>query len=298
MAMGSGTQPPVVLTIAGFDPTAGAGLSADLKTFAAHGCYGVAALTSLALQDTGKVHAVEPVKPEVLRQQLEQLLSDFSIAAVKIGMLATRAHVRVVAEVLEKVLEKKKLSPVVLDPVLRSTSGAELLDAKGTEELRSRLLKLARVVTPNRWEAGVLTGMEVRNRDALQAAAQKLQEMGARAVVITGGGEEKPVDLFYDFNDGESFTEFAGEKVRSENTHGTGCAFSSALAANLAHGRALADSVVLAKAYVTEAIKKGHALGKGKGLLNHFYRSEAGDVVHSRSIHTPEEGPAHPIKHF
>ena len=295
MAMGSGTQPPVVLTIAGFDPTAGAGLSADLKTFAAHGCYGVAALTSLALQDTGEVHAVEPVKPEVLRQQLEQLLSDFSVAAVKVGMLATRAHVRVVAEVLEKVLEQKKLSPVVLDPVLRSTSGAELLDAKGTEELRSRLLKLARVVTPNRWEAGVLTGMEVPGRDALRAAAQKLREMGARAVVITGGEEEKPVDLFYD---GETFIEFTGEKVRSENTHGTGCAFSSALAANLAHGRALADSVVLAKAYVAEAIKKGHALGKGKGLLNHFYRSEAGDVVHSRSLHTPEEGPAHPIKHF
>ena len=295
MAMGSGTQPPVVLTIAGFDPTAGAGLSADLKTFAAHGCYGVAALTSLALQDTGEVHAVEPVKPEVLRQQLEQLLSDFSVAAVKVGMLATRAHVRVVAEVLEKVLEQKKLSPVVLDPVLRSTSGAELLDAKGTEELRSRLLKLARVVTPNRWEAGVLTGMEVPGRDALRAAAQKLREMGARAVVITGGEEEKPVDLFYD---GETFIEFTGEKVRSENTHGTGCAFSSALAANLAHGRALADSVVLAKAYVAEAIKKGHALGKGKGLLNHFYRSEAGDVVHSRSLHTPEKGPAHPIKHF
>lgn len=295
MAVGSSTQPPVVLTIAGFDPTAGAGLSADLKTFAAHGCYGVAALTSLALQDTGKVHSVEPVKPEVLRQQLEQLLSDFSVAAVKVGMLATRAHVRVVAEVLEKVLEQKKLSPVVLDPVLRSTSGAELLDAKGTEELRSRLLKLARVVTPNRWEAGVLTGMEVRNRDAVRGAAQKLHEMGARAVVITGGGEEKPVDLFYD---GESFTEFTGEKVRSENTHGTGCAFSSALAANLAHRRTLADSVVLAKAYVTEAIKKGHALGKGKGLLNHFYRTESGGVVHSRSIHTSEEGPAHPSKHF
>ncbi len=291
MAIGSGTQPPVVLTIAGFDPTAGAGLSADLKTFAAHGCYGVAALTSLALQDTGEVHAVEPVKPEVLRQQLEQLLSDFSVAAVKVGMLATRAHVRVVAEVLEQ----KKLSPVVLDPVLRSTSGAELLDAKGTEELRSRLLKLVDVVTPNRWEAGVLTGLEVRSQDAVRAAAQKLYEMGARAVVITGGEEEKPVDLFYD---GETFTEFTGEKVRSENTHGTGCAFSSALAANLAHGRALADSVVLAKAYVTEAIKKGHALGKGKGLLNHFYRTESGDVVHSRSIHTPEEGPAHPIKHF
>lgn len=291
MAIGSGTQPPVVLTIAGFDPTAGAGLSADLKTFAAHGCYGVAALTSLALQDTGKVHSVEPVKPEILRQQLEQLLSDVSVAAVKVGMLATRAHVRVVAELLEK----KKVSPVVLDPVLRSTSGAELLDAKGTEELRSRLLKLVDVVTPNRWEAGVLTGMEVRSRDAVRAAAQKLYEMGARAVVITGGEEEKPVDLFYD---GETFTEFTGEKICSENTHGTGCAFSSALAANLAHGRALADSVVLAKAYVTEAIKKGHALGKGMGLLNHFYRTETGGVVHSRSIHTPEEGPAHPIKHF
>jgi hydroxymethylpyrimidine/phosphomethylpyrimidine kinase len=298
MASQPATQPPVVLTIAGFDPTAGAGLSADLKTFAAHGCYGVAALTSLALQDTGKVHSVEPVKPAVLRQQLEHLFSDISVAAVKIGMLATRAHVRVVAEVLEQVLEQKKLSPVVLDPVLRSTSGAELLDAKGIEELRARLLKQADVVTPNGWEAGVLAGVEIAGRETLKIAAQKLHEMGAHAVVITGGEEEKPVDLFYDFNDGESLTEFTGEKVRSENTHGTGCAFSSALAANLAHGRALADSVVLAKAYVAEAIRKGHSLGKGKGLLNHFYRTESGDVVHSRSIHTPEEGPAHPIKHF
>ncbi len=261
--------PPVLLTIAGFDPCAGAGIAADLKTFAAHNGYGVAAITAITVQSTRGVRGVQPVSAEVLRAQLEELVKDMPISAVKIGMLGTRANVQVVAELLEK----KKFPHVVLDPVLRATSGMELLDAAGVKELSRRLLSRATVITPN-----------------IAEAAEKLREMGARAVVITGGDLEKPVDIFYD---GSEFTPFGSDRVKSENTHGTGCTFSSAIAANLAAGRQLADSVVLAKAYVAKAIEKGYPLGKGRGPLNHFYRYQNGQMVHSHSVHMPAEGPAH-----
>jgi len=283
-------SPPVALTIAGFDPTAGAGIAADLKTFAAHGCYGVAAITALTVQGGKGVRKVEPVSAELLRAQIEELLKDMSVAAVKIGMLATRANVAAVAEVLEKCK-----FPVVLDPVLRATSGMELLDSSGAKELPKRLFGLATVITPNIAEAAALSGVEIKDLDGMKAAAEKLHQMGARAVVITGGDLEKPVDLLYD---GQQFTPFGGQKVKSENTHGTGCAFSSAVASNLANGRQLDDAVMLAKAYVVKAIEKGFATGKGKGALNHFYRYQNGQIVHSHSIHTPSEGAAHGISHF
>lgn len=282
--------PPVVLTIAGFDPSAGAGIAADLKTFAAHNCYGVAVITALTVQSTRGVRGVQPVSAEVLRAQLDELVKDVSPAAVKIGMLGTRANVQVVAELLEK----KKFAHVVLDPVLRSTSGLDLLDAGGVKELSRRLLALATVITPNIAEAAALSGMEIKGLDEMKAAAQKLREMGARAVVITGGDLEKPLDLLYD---GSTFTPFGSDRVKSENTHGTGCTFSSAIAANLATGRQLADAVMLAKAYVGRAIEKGYAIGKGKGPLNHFYRQQNGHHV-SHSTHVPAEGPAHAMSHF
>lgn len=284
-------SPPVTLTIAGFDPTAGAGVAADLKTFAAHSCYGVAAITALTVQSSKGVRKVEPVSAEVLRAQLEELLKDVNVAAVKIGMLATRANVAAVAEVLEKA----KFPAVVLDPVLRSTSGMELLEPGGVKELAKRLLALATVITPNIAEAAALSGLEIKSLEEMKAAAEKLHQMGARAVVITGGDLEKPVDLLYD---GKEFAPFGGQKVKSENTHGTGCAFSSAVAANLAQGRQLPDAVMLSKAYVVKAIEKGFATGKGKGALNHFYRYQNGQIVHSHSIHTPSEGAAHGISHF
>ena len=268
MSAGTASGPPVVLTIAGFDPTTGAGVGADLKTIAAHGCYGVAAVTAVTVQSTKQVFAVEAIPADVLQRQLDQLLSDIPIAAVKIGMLATRAHV----EVTIAVLEERELSNVVLDPVLRSTSGTSLLDPGGVEELRARLLPLADVITPNLWEARVLAGLEIQDKAGIREAARRLKEMGVGAVVLTGGDLEQPVDYFYD---GDQFTEFTGEKVRSENTHGTGCAFSSAIAANLAQGKEIADALVLAKSYVAEAIKKGYALGEGKGFLNHQVGSQS-----------------------
>lgn len=291
MSQPGSSSPPIVLTIAGFDPTAGAGTGADLKTIAAHNCYGVAVVTALTVQSSRGVKGVQPVSAELVRAQLEELLKDVPVAAVKIGMLGTRANVQVVAEVLEK----KKISNVVVDPVLRSTSGMELLEAAGTKELAKRLLALATVITPNIGEAEALAGVEIKKLDDMKAAAVKLREMGARAVVITGGELERPTDLLYV---GEEFTPFGSERIKSENTHGTGCAFSSAIAANLALGRQLADSVMLAKAYVGKAIAKGYTIGKGKGALNHFYRQQNGQQVHSHSIHVPEEGPAHAISHF
>ncbi len=284
-------SPPVTLSIAGFDPTAGAGIAADLKTFAAHSCYGVAAITALTVQGAKGVRKVEPVSAEVLKAQIEELLRDVPIAAAKIGMLATRANVAAVADLLGKA----KLPFVVLDPVLRSTSGAELLEPSGVKELIKHLLALATVITPNIAEAAALSGIEIKSFDEMKAAAEKLHQLGARAVVITGGDLEKPVDLLYD---GKTFTPFGGQKIKSENTHGTGCTFSSAVAANLACGRQLDDAVMLAKAYVVKAIEKGFAPGKGKGALNHFYRYQNGQFVHSHSIHTPSEGAAHGISHF
>jgi hydroxymethylpyrimidine/phosphomethylpyrimidine kinase len=287
----NGGSSPALLTIAGFDPSAGAGIAADLKTFAAHNCYGVAAMTAVTVQSTRGVRAVHPVSADLLRAQLDELIQDVSVAAVKIGMLATRGNVRVVAELLER----KKFPHVVLDPVFRATSGMELLEPAGAKELSKSLLKLATVVTPNIAEASALTGITIKGVEHMRAGAEKLHSMGATAVVITGGDLDKPLDLL---SFGTTRTTFERERVKSDNTHGSGCTFSSALTANLAAGRHLEDAVVLAKAYVAKAIEKSYPVGKGKGPLNHFYRQQDAQVVHSRSTHVPEEGPAHSLSHF
>jgi len=169
---------------------------------------------------------------------------------------------------------------VVLDPVLRSSSGFELLEARAWKELTRRLLKLVTVVTPNVAELAALAGMEVRDDASLRAATQKLVELGARAVVVTGGHLPKPVDLLYD---GKEFLPFTSERVRSENKHGSGCTFSAAIATHLALGRQLPDAVMLAKAYVARAIERGFAIGKGPGPLNHFHR------FHQEPSHRPTE---------
>ena len=263
----NGSPPTTLLTIAGFDPTGGAGIAADLKTFAAHNCYGLAAITALTVQTTEGVIAVYPTPPTVLEAQLEALVADAKIAAVKIGMLANREVARVVAGILER----WQFPHVVLDPILVSTSGFALLDEKGVAFLKTELIRHASVIIPNAPEAQTLTGVEVKNVEGAKEAAKKLFEMGAKAIVIKGGHLEKPVDLVFN---GTEFLTFGSDRVRSENTHGTGCTFASAVAAALAEGRQLPDAVVLAKAYVTKAIEKGFAVGKGRGTLNHFFRMQ------------------------
>jgi len=258
--------PPIILTIAGFDPSGGAGIAADLKTFAAHNCYGVAAVTALTVQNSQGVKTASVTPATLLRAQLDALLQDCSIAAVKVGMLGTKPNAAAVAEFLER----GKFAHVVLDPVARAQSGgAELIDAAGLKYISEELMKRATVVTPNIAEAQALTGLEIKDVAAMKAAAQKLVERGARAVLVKGGHMEKAIDVFFD---GERLETLGGEKVKSENTHGSGCTLASAIAAGLAEGKPLLEAVVLAKAYVTKAIEKSYAVGKGPGPLNHCFR--------------------------
>ena len=256
---------PVVLTIAGFDPGGGAGIAADLKTFAAHSCYGVAAITALTVQNSQGISSVHPLDPAVLRETILSLLADGRVKAVKIGMLSSRS----VAEVVGDVLEANPGLPSVLDPVVRSSTGVELVEAPALAYVRERLLSRITVVTPNMAEAAMLADMPVENLEQMKAAAHKLAADGARAVVVTGGHLDKAIDVICDDAGLEAFV---GDRVKPENTHGTGCTFSSAIAANLALGRQLRDAVVLAKAYVTEAIRKAYSVGPGRVPLNHFYR--------------------------
>jgi hydroxymethylpyrimidine/phosphomethylpyrimidine kinase len=261
--------PPVVLTVAGFDPSSGAGVTADVKTIAAHGCYGVACITALTVQSTAGVKAVEPVTPELIAKTLEELAADMKINAVHIGMLGSGKVVRAVADFLAS----KKLANVVLDPILRSSSGADLIDASGKKLLIEKLLPLATVVTPNVDEASAITGLPVTNPDQMRAAAIRLQELGAEAVVVTGGHLEKAIDLL-SFRTAKGIEQevFKSERQHSTSTHGTGCAFATAIACHLALGRGLPEAVLLAKAYVAAAIANAHPLGRGTGPVHHLYR--------------------------
>jgi hydroxymethylpyrimidine/phosphomethylpyrimidine kinase len=261
--------PPVVLTIAGFDPSSGAGITADIKTIAAHECYGVACITALTVQSTRGVGRVEGVDPKVIAESLAELAADLAIEAVHIGMLGSRPAVEVVADFLVQA----RLPHVVLDPILKATSGADLLDAAGIRLLLERLLPLAELVTPNLDEASLMTGMAVTNLEQMRKAAACLHSLGAANVVVTGGHLEKATDLLsFATTRGTEEEVFKADRQRSNSTHGTGCAFSTALACNLAHGRGLPESVLLAKAYVSAAIANAHPLGHGVGPLHHLFR--------------------------
>jgi hydroxymethylpyrimidine/phosphomethylpyrimidine kinase len=268
-------KPPVVLTIAGFDPSSGAGVTADIKTIAAHGCYGVACITAMTVQSTAGVLRVEAVDAGLVTETLEELASDISIAAVHVGMLGSAKVVRAVADFLSPTRAglPGKLPNVVLDPILKSSSGAELLDAAGTRLLIEKLVPLADVITPNVDEAAALTGLKVTDLDEMRAAAAKLHSMGSVAVVVTGGHLEKAIDLLsFSTKDGVEEEVFKAERQRSNSTHGTGCAFATAMACHLALGRGLAEAALLGKTYVAAAIAAGHPLGRGTGPIHHLYR--------------------------
>ena len=277
--------PPILLTIAGFDPSCGAGTAADLKTFAAHGCYGVAAITSLTVQSTQGVETVHNTPSAELRAQLDVLAKDCEIVAVKIGMLGNRGNAVVVAEFLDA----HKFAHIVHDPVMKSSSGAELLDAGGIKFVATELLKRASVITPNVPETEVLTGLTIREVADMEAAARKIVEMGARAVIVKGGHMERAVDVLFD---GTDLVQLGGDRVKTENTHGTGCTFASAITALLASGRSLLEAATLAKAYVTKAIEKGYPIGKGRVPLDHFYRQRIEPPA--RGIHEVPQHGMHP----
>jgi hydroxymethylpyrimidine/phosphomethylpyrimidine kinase len=277
--------PPILLTIAGFDPSCGAGTAADLKTFAAHGCYGVAAITSLTVQNTQGVETVHNTPSAELRAQLDVLAKDCEMVAVKIGMLGNRGNAVVVAEFLDA----HKFAHIVHDPVMKSSSGAELLDAGGIKFLATELLKRASVITPNVPEAEVLTGLTIKDVAGMEAAARKIVEMGARAVIVKGGHMERTTDVLFD---GTELASLAGEKTNEDHLHGTGCTFASALAAQLAAGRGLLEAATLAKVYVTKAIEKAYAVGKGRLPLDHFFRQRIEPPA--RGIHEVPQHGMHP----
>ena len=273
--------PPVVLTIAGFDPSSGAGVTADIKTIAAQGCYGVACITALTVQSTRGVRRTEAVSAGLVRETLEELAEDVAIAAVHIGMLGNR----VVAEAVAGFLEKSRLGNVVLDPVLRSSSGTVLLEGQGSAVLVERLLPLATVVTPNIDEAADLTGLAVSNPEEMRVAAERLHAMGAANVVVTGGHLEKAIDVlgFTTPAGAFEFEVFQSPRLATTSTHGTGCAFATALACHLAQGRSLPESVLLTKAYVAAAIASAHPLGTGHGPVHHLYRMNEPSRMRARA---------------
>jgi len=285
MSTNGHTAPPILLAIGGFDPSCGAGVAADLKTFAAYGCYGVAVITSLTVQNTQAVEAVHNTPSAELRGQLDVLAKDCEITAVKIGMLGNRGNAVVVGEFLDA----HKFAQIVHDPVMKSSSGTELLDAGGVKYIATELLKRSNVITPNVPEAEVLTGIEIKDVAAMEAAARKLVEMGARAVIVKGGHMDRAVDVVFD---GSEMVQLGGEKVKTENTHGTGCTFASALLAQLAAGRGLIEAATLAKAYVTKAIEKGYPVGKGRVPLDHFYRLKIEPLA--RGTHEVPQHGMHP----
>jgi hydroxymethylpyrimidine/phosphomethylpyrimidine kinase len=251
------------LTIAGSDSSGGAGIQADLKTFAALGVYGTSAITAVTAQNTLGISAIMPVTPEMVAAQIEAVIADLGADAVKIGMLGTAAN----ADVVAGCLARHHLANVVLDPVMIATHGARLLDEDGVAILCSRLLGLATVVTPNLAEAAALTGLPVRTMQEMRAAAMRLSGMGAHAVIVKGGHlDAAPIDVLYD---GRTFTELPGDRVDTRHIHGTGCTFSSAIAARLALGDSLIDAFRAAKTLVTCALQQAPGLGHGQGPLGH-----------------------------
>jgi hydroxymethylpyrimidine/phosphomethylpyrimidine kinase len=259
-----------VLTIAGFDPSSGAGVTADLMVFAAHGLFGVSCITALTVQSTLGVKGTVPVSAEIVHDTLDCLQSDLPLAGIKIGMLATAENVAMVAEFLEMLRDVGRRAPVVLDPVLRSSSGRELLEAEGIPVMRRRLLPLVDWVTPNMEELGVLTGHVIRRREEMPDAARVLQAMGSDLhVVVTGGELATPDDLLLR-GDGEIVC-LTGEKIVSTSTHGTGCAFSSALLSRIVLGDDAREAASRAKTYVSEAIRTATPVGHGVGPVNHLW---------------------------
>ena len=255
----------VALTVAGSDSGGGAGIQADLKTFAALGVYGVSAITAVTAQNTRGVSAVETLSPGIVAAQIAAVVDDFQVAALKTGMLANAAIIGAVA----RVLRVSRVGLLVVDPVMVAKSGDALLDADAVGAMKSELLPLAALVTPNLPEAEVLIGMTVRTLDDQREAARRIVGLGARAVVVKGG-HAKSADIVDVLFDGESFTEFPAERVPGTSTHGTGCTFSAAITAQLALGRGIQEAIPLAQAYVAKAIRNAPGLGSGHGPMGHL----------------------------
>jgi hydroxymethylpyrimidine/phosphomethylpyrimidine kinase len=258
---------PIALTIAGSDSGGGAGIQADLKTFAALGVYGASVITAVTAQDTQRVYDFVELAPEFVAAQIDAVLGDIGADAVKTGMLSSAPIIEVVAERLEYWQVEK----LVVDPVMVAKGGDKLLRDDAVEALKSRLLPRALVVTPNIPEAETIVGRPLETWDAIREAAREIRSWGVANVVIKGGHREESTatDLLFD---GKEFREYSTGRVDTRNTHGTGCTFASAIAATLAKGDSVEHAVAAAKAYVTKALQNSYSIGHGHGPVHHFYR--------------------------
>ncbi len=257
----------VALTIAGSDSSGGAGIQADLKTFQALGVFGMSAVTAVTVQNTQKVYAIQEMRPEIVHDQITCLFDDMPIHAVKIGMVASISLIEAIARALKTI---DSLPPVILDPVMISKSGFALLQPDAQAALVRHLFPLAQVVTPNLPEAEALLGKKIVDIDAMKTAARDISALGAKMVVVKGGhlGRGSATDVLFD---GQDFRLLESRRIDTANTHGTGCTFSSAIAAHMARGESFFDAVTRAKIYITGAIENALSLGKGFGPTHHFF---------------------------
>lgn len=256
----------VALSIAGSDSCGGAGIQADLKTFQAHGVFGMSAVTAVTVQNTQKVYDVQDMRPQIVYDQIVCLFNDIKIHAVKIGMVSSIALIESIADALGAV----NPPAVVLDPVMISKSGYRLLNQDAQDALVHNLFPLSEVVTPNIYEAELLVGNNIKSLHDMQNAAQKILELGAQKVVVKGGhlGSAFATDVLYD---GKEYRKLQSRRVDTKNTHGTGCTFSASIAAHMAIGKGFFEAVTLAKAYISGAIENSLDIGKGFGPTHHFF---------------------------
>jgi hydroxymethylpyrimidine/phosphomethylpyrimidine kinase len=255
----------IALTIAGSDSGGGAGIQADLRTFAALGVHGTSAISAVTAQNSVAVVDWVAIEPRLVAAQIEAVATDMSVAAAKTGMLATAATIEAVADAAARL----PLGPLVVDPVMVAKSGDRLLDADAERAYVERLFPIAALVTPNQLEAGLLLGREVRDVAAMRAAAAALHALGARAVLVKGGRLAGPsVDVFHD---GQHVVELPGQRVATEHTQGTGCTLSAAICAHLARGLPLVDAILAAKTYLVGALRGAYRTGAGRGPLDHLH---------------------------
>ncbi|WP_397443263.1 MULTISPECIES: bifunctional hydroxymethylpyrimidine kinase/phosphomethylpyrimidine kinase [unclassified Phormidium] len=259
---------PAALTIAGSDSGGGAGIQADLRTFAFHLVHGTSALTCVTAQNTLGVTRVDPLPPEAVIAQIEAVTSDIAVQGVKTGMLLNQGIIQAVAEALGSL---PHATPVVVDPVMVSRTGAQLIDDDAIATLTRHLIPQAHVLTPNRYEAQLLSGLAIATLADMEAAARQIHQLGPQAVLVKGGGmmdDLRSTDVWFD---GREVVILEAEVVETRHTHGTGCTLSAAIAANLALGKDPLSAVKAAKDYVTNALRHALAIGQGQGPVGHFF---------------------------
>lgn len=262
-------QVPVALTIAGSDSGGGAGIQTDLRTFAFHCVHGTSAITCVTAQNTLGVRRVDAMSPEAVVAQIQAVVEDIGVQAAKTGMLLNREIILAVAEQIEA----WEIDNLVVDPVMVSRTGAQLIDDEAVQTLCDHLIPMAAIVTPNRYEAQILSGLQIHSLEDMQAAAEIIhRKLGAKAVLVKGGGMQgsgRGVDIWFD---GDKVEILRTQVVETKNTHGTGCTLSAAIAANLAQGKNLLTAVQQGKEYVTTALTYSLNIGKGQGPVGHFFR--------------------------